>query len=162
MTNKLNVLVLDDRPEDAELVAAELRRAGFDLEWKWVDCEDEYLDCLDDNFDIILADYSMPGFGALPALRLLNEQGLDIPFVVVTVTFTPKTVPYEVLDFQDDFGPIRKGSSDEEIKVYGRADRLRPAAGGEWHASEWCVPEDGHIGEYVLPMEKKVRRYGGC
>ena len=90
------------------------------------------------------------------------QNVLLTPAGVPKMTFTPKTVPYEVLDFWDDFGPTRKGSSNEEIKVYGRTDLLRPQAGGERHASEWCVPENGHIGEYVLPMEKKVRRHGSC
>jgi len=78
------------------------------------------------------------------------------------MTFTLKTVPQEVLDFRDDSGHKRRGSSNEEIKVYGRTDRLRPAAGGERHAGERGVQEDGYIGEHLLSMEKEVRRYGCC
>ncbi|MCH7740428.1 MAG: PAS domain S-box protein [Chloroflexi bacterium] len=84
MTATLDVLILDDQPLDAELMAAELRRAGFDLAWERVDTEDEYLAGLNHEVDVILADYSMPGFGAMRALQLLHERELDIPFIVVT------------------------------------------------------------------------------
>src|SRR6266700_6965669 len=33
----LRVLILEDRPEDAELVVLELRRAGYELNWRRVD-----------------------------------------------------------------------------------------------------------------------------
>ena len=46
------------------------------------------------------------------------------------MTFTPKTVPREVLDFRDDSGLGRRGSSYEEIEIYGRADRLLLVEGG--------------------------------
>ena len=44
------------------------------------------------------------------------------------MTFTPKTVPWEVLVFRDDSGLGREGSSHEEIEVFGRANHLRAAA----------------------------------
>ena len=56
MTTTLDVLILEDRQEDAELMAAELRRTGFDLKWQWVDNEEDYLAGLDHGFDVILAD----------------------------------------------------------------------------------------------------------
>jgi CheY-like chemotaxis protein len=84
MADALDVLVLDDRPEDAELVATELRRSGLDLTWNWADSEEKYLAALDGEIDLIIADFSMPGFGALPALQLLQNREIDIPFIVVT------------------------------------------------------------------------------
>ena len=72
------------------------------------------------------------------------------------VTFTPKTVPQEVLDFRDDSGLKREGSSHEEIEIYGRADCLRPQAGGGWYGRRRGVPEDGHLGEHLLSLEEEV------
>jgi PAS domain S-box-containing protein/putative nucleotidyltransferase with HDIG domain len=80
----VRVLVVEDRPEDAELVVHELRRAGFTVEWERVDTEQEYLARLNPALDAILADYTMPEFDALRALSLLKEHGLDIPFIVVS------------------------------------------------------------------------------
>ncbi len=86
MPKPLSVLILDDNPSDAELMAHELRRAGLDAVWTRVDTEVAFLAALDGAPDVILADYALPGFDALRALRHLRERQLDIPCLVVTGT----------------------------------------------------------------------------
>ena len=86
MSRPLHVLVLEDQPDDAELVLRELRRAEFDPNWFRVDTEADYVARLDPGLDVILADYTLPQFNALRALRLLRDRGLDVPFIVVTGT----------------------------------------------------------------------------
>lgn len=88
MGELLNVLVLEDRPADAELILYELKRAGYAYEYKRVDTRAAYLNALESQIDIILADYSMPQFTAMQALHLLQERNLDIPFIVVTGTIS--------------------------------------------------------------------------
>lgn len=80
----LRVLILEDRPEDAELMLYELRKADFQLEAHCVDTEADFQARLAANPDVILADYSLPQYDARQALRHLQERGLDIPFIVVT------------------------------------------------------------------------------
>ncbi|MCA9874903.1 MAG: PAS domain-containing protein, partial [Anaerolineales bacterium] len=82
----LRVLLLEDREDDALLLLHALRRAGFDPAWKRVDTEAAYLANLDPPPDLILADYSLPQFDGLHALKLLQERNLNIPFIVVTGT----------------------------------------------------------------------------
>ncbi len=86
MTRPLRVLILEDVRADAELVIHELRRAGFAPDWRIAVSEAEYAAALADAPapEIIFADYRLPGFNAMAALRLLQQRGLDIPFVVVT------------------------------------------------------------------------------
>ena len=84
MAIPLRVLILEDRPADAELMVHELRRAGFEPVWERVETEADYLAHLDPALDIILADYSLPQFDGLRALHLLQERGLDIPFIIVS------------------------------------------------------------------------------
>ncbi len=84
MRTPLQVLILEDRAADAELMLHELRRAGFEPEWRCVDTEADYLAQLDHAPDIILADYSLPQFDGLTAHRLLQKYGLDIPFILVS------------------------------------------------------------------------------
>jgi two-component sensor histidine kinase/CheY-like chemotaxis protein len=86
MPTPLRVLFLEDREPDAELLLYELRKAGYEPDWRRVDTPVEYLARLDSSLDVILADYSLPQFNALGALELLKERGLDIPFIVVTGT----------------------------------------------------------------------------
>lgn len=84
----LRVLVLEDRPIDAELILHELKRSGYNFVSKRVDTQTDYLKEIEEIPDIILADYSLPQFTAMQALHLLQERGLDIPFVVVTGTIS--------------------------------------------------------------------------
>ena len=80
----LRLLILEDRPEDAELALRELRQAGFDPSWRRVDDEAGFRANLDPELDLILADYHQPQFDALRALKLMKDAGLDIPFVIVS------------------------------------------------------------------------------
>jgi diguanylate cyclase (GGDEF)-like protein/PAS domain S-box-containing protein len=83
----LRVLLLEDSALDAELLLHELRRAGYTCESRRVETEAAFRAALDPALDIILADYSLPQFNAPQALRCLQQQGLDIPFIVVTGAF---------------------------------------------------------------------------
>lgn len=84
MTTSLRVLILEDRVDDAELMVYELRRAGFDPDWQRVDTKADFCACLDSSLDIILSDYSLPQWDALGALQILQESGLDVPFIMIS------------------------------------------------------------------------------
>jgi PAS domain S-box-containing protein/putative nucleotidyltransferase with HDIG domain len=86
MPTKLKVQLLEDSAADAELVLHELRRAGYDPEWKRVETEPEYLAQLDQGWEIILADYNLPEFNGLRALQLLRGHDPDLPFIIVSGT----------------------------------------------------------------------------
>jgi PAS domain S-box-containing protein len=80
----LTVLLVEDQPDDAELLIAELRRAGYQPAWQRVDTEADFLAHLHPVPDLILADYKLPHFDGLRALDLLATQGLDVPFMLVS------------------------------------------------------------------------------
>ncbi len=80
----LRLLILEDNAADAELALAELRRAGFDPTWHRVDDEASFKARLDPELDLVLADYHLPQFDALRALKLMQQAGLEIPVVIVS------------------------------------------------------------------------------
>jgi CheY-like chemotaxis protein len=82
----LHVVIVEDNAHDAELMASELRKHGFEFTWARVVTEAEFAEHLAGQVDLILADYTVPGFGATRALEILQERGLLIPFVVVSGT----------------------------------------------------------------------------
>lgn len=84
MSTPLRVLILEDRLADAELMADELRAAGFEPDWRRVETEADFLAALEDEPEVILADYVMPQLEATRALSLLCERGFAIPFIVVS------------------------------------------------------------------------------
>ncbi len=62
MPRSLNLLLLEDSPNDAELILDVLREAGFELASRRVDSQADYLRELDQPPDFILSDFSMPQF----------------------------------------------------------------------------------------------------
>jgi PAS domain S-box-containing protein len=87
----IRVLLAEDNASDAELILHELRRAGFEPEWHRVDTEAAYLEHLHAGLDIVLSDYQMPEFGAPRALELLQQRGLDVPFIIVSGVISEET-----------------------------------------------------------------------
>ncbi|MFL5358059.1 ATP-binding protein [Archangium sp.] len=85
MTRPLRVLLVEDNPDDAELIERELRRGGFETHFQRVQTAEELRAALaHEPWDLILSDYALPGFDAPGALEVLKESGLDIPFIVVS------------------------------------------------------------------------------
>ncbi|HET9848414.1 MAG TPA: diguanylate cyclase, partial [Candidatus Dormibacteraeota bacterium] len=99
----LRVLVLEDRPDDAELTVHELRRAGYALHWVRVDDEASFRAALHPDLDLVLADYHQPGFDAVRALRIMQAQHLDIPFIIVSGAIGEETAVAAVRDGAADY-----------------------------------------------------------
>jgi diguanylate cyclase (GGDEF)-like protein/PAS domain S-box-containing protein len=80
----LNVLLLEDRDEDALLVERALRGAGYAYSLRRARNRAEFAAQLDSTLDLVLADFHLPDFDALGALDHLEERGLDIPLILVS------------------------------------------------------------------------------
>ena len=115
MATPLRLLVVEDAPADAEMMMHELRRAGFDPDWRRVDTERDLLAHLEPGLEIILADFQLPGFDAFRLLELLQEARADVPVLIVSGTIGDE-LAVELL---------RKGATDYLLK--DRLARLGPA-----------------------------------
>ncbi|TQT99909.1 hybrid sensor histidine kinase/response regulator, partial [Xanthomonas perforans] len=72
---QLKILLVEDSPEDAELLSDQLLEAGLDAAFERVDSEPSLRAALDDfQPDIVLSDLSMPGFSGHQALRLVRQN----------------------------------------------------------------------------------------
>lgn len=86
-TNHINILALEDNPGDIELIKYELLEAKINFSLKHVFSKTDFLRELDDfNPDIVLVDYTIPGFSGMEALSLLKELVPDLPVIFVTGT----------------------------------------------------------------------------
>ncbi len=76
---------MEDSETDAALLLLELRRGGYDTIFERV-ATPEAMDVALGNraWDIVISDYVMPQFGGLAALKLMQESGLDLPFIIVS------------------------------------------------------------------------------
>jgi PAS domain S-box-containing protein len=82
--DQLRVLLVEDDPDDAELIVKALRSEGLCLEARRVETEAAFLDALSWEPDVILADYRLPDMNALSVIRIAREQGGSPPVVLVT------------------------------------------------------------------------------
>ena len=81
----MRVLIVEDSEADTELLLRELRRAGYDPVCERVETADAMRAALDRRgWDIVIADYTMPRFNGMEALRLVQQRKLDLPFIVVS------------------------------------------------------------------------------
>ncbi|MGE0115986.1 MAG: response regulator [Steroidobacteraceae bacterium] len=81
----LRVIVLEDNPVDAELIELELYRNGLHADCQRAVSSDDFCNALHNGIpDLVLADYTLPGFDGMSALRLLREQYPDVPFIFVS------------------------------------------------------------------------------
>lgn len=103
MNRPLRVLLVEDSPNDTEMVLRELHRAGFEAEWHRVETEREYLERLKPDLDIILSDYDLPEFSGPRALELLNQSGLVIPFILLSGTIGEEVAVEAMRDGADDY-----------------------------------------------------------
>jgi len=85
----LNVLCLEDELKDAELLNEMLVDAGYLVNMDIAKKEKEYLSFLKGrNYDIILADYTLPGFDVHVALKLALELQPEVPFICASGTIS--------------------------------------------------------------------------
>ena len=87
MTTPLRLLQLEDNTVDAELITATLMEGGIPCQSQLVDTRQAFLAALKEGrMDLILADYSIPGFDGMAALALARQHCPDVPFLFVSAT----------------------------------------------------------------------------
>ncbi len=113
---KIWILYLEDQTPDVQLVQAMLSREGLMAEMVHVNDRSGFQDKLKEReFDLVLADFNLPGFNGLEALEILKKTRPDIPFVFFSGSFGE--------DFAID--SLKAGAADYVLK--NRPNRL-PAA----------------------------------
>jgi PAS domain S-box-containing protein len=117
----LRVLIIEDYEDDAQLLRRHLSRAGYRLDARRIENPAELHDALAEPvpWDLVLADYTLPSFGARDALRLIQQSGADIPFIIVSGT----------IDEVSAVNAMRAGAHDYVLK--GHLERLLPAIARE-------------------------------
>ena len=122
MKHALRILIVDDSPEDAALIVRQLQQE-FSPSYERVETADAMGAALDKGgWHLVISDYVMPRFSGLSALQLLQQRGIDIPFIMVSGQMG-EDVAVEAM---------RAGAHDFVLK--GQLARLTPAVERELHA----------------------------
>ncbi len=112
----VRVLIVEDSASDVELMLRALRDAGFAPQHARVDNAAAMRDALAQQpWEVVLSDYYMPEFDAPAALAVLQDRGVDIPFIVVSGSVGEDTA----------VAAMRAGARDYVMK--DRLQRLGPA-----------------------------------
>jgi PAS domain S-box-containing protein len=125
MNKPLNILIVEDSDDDALLLLRELRRGGYEPAFERVETVDDMKAALEQRqWDLVVSDYMMPKFSGLAALEVLQESGLDVPFIIVSGNIGEDIA----------VSAMRSGAHDYIIK--GSLARLLPAVERELRDAE--------------------------
>src|SRR6478736_3945015 len=98
------ILFLEDNPDDVEMIENELTEAGMRFMSRRIDKKSEFLKEVDDFCpDIILADYSLTMFNGVQAFRMMKENNIVVPFILVTGVLSEKLALECMKEGVDDF-----------------------------------------------------------
>jgi PAS domain S-box-containing protein len=87
MQAPLRILHLEDDPKDAELIHATLEAEGIVSDLTRVETETDFLASLErGGFDLIFADYTLPSFDGLSALKIALQKCPGVPFIFISGT----------------------------------------------------------------------------
>jgi diguanylate cyclase (GGDEF)-like protein len=112
----LRLLVVEDSDDDTTLLVRELRQGGFEPIWERVDTKAAMIAALDhDQWDLVVADFTMPKFSGTAALEVLRARDADLPFIFVSGTIGEDVA----------VGAMKSGAHDYVMK--GNLRRLVPA-----------------------------------
>ena len=112
----VRILLLEDVWADAELVKAELRKAGLVFTARRVTTEPEFERALREfRPDLIIADHNLPQFNGAAALAIARQMALAAPFILLTGS----------LDEETAVAYMKAGAADYILK--DRLARLGPA-----------------------------------
>jgi PAS domain S-box-containing protein len=113
----LRVLLIEDYEEDALLLERFLTRAGYTVQARRIETANQLREAMNDpsTIDLVLADYTLPSFGARDALAIIQQSGVEVPFIIVSGT----------IDEVSAVSAMRAGAHDYVLK--GHLDRLLPA-----------------------------------
>jgi PAS domain S-box-containing protein len=112
----LRFLLLEDNPLDAEVIQVTLIDGGIDCDVQRVETRADFVAALEtDEFALILAGYTLPGFDGISALEIARHLRPDTPFIVVSASLGEELA----------IDTLKQGATDYVLKQ--RLERLVPA-----------------------------------
>ena len=123
----LRVLIVEDSEFDAQMMVNMLRKGGYDVVFERAETADHLRKALHDRaWDMILADYNLPEFNAPAALKILQETGLDLPFIIVSGGIGEDIAVSAMKSGAHDY--LMKGNLSRLVPAVERGPSRRPGA----------------------------------
>jgi PAS domain S-box-containing protein len=143
MSQSIKVLIIEDNEDDALLVLRSLRQGDLQVTSQRVETAEALQEALNShNWDVIISDYSLPHFDAPRALEIIQQQQIDIPFIVVSGTIGEASA-VELM---------KQGANDYLMK--GRLTRLAEAVRREMRETQ--MRRDRKRSELRLSLQSNI------
>lgn len=138
----LRLLLVEDSSNDEALLIRELKKSGFDPIYERVETEATLLAALErQSWDIVIADYNLPSYSGMAALKIVSERNLGIPFILVSGSIDEDTA----------VEAMRAGAKDYMLK--GKLHRLGPAIERELREAQ-IRKERSHLQQQLLHTQR--------
>jgi diguanylate cyclase (GGDEF)-like protein/PAS domain S-box-containing protein len=131
MSEMLAILMVEDRGDDALLIARELKTSFSDFHLLRVETRESLQAALRARrWDVVISDYSLPGFSGMEALRIAKAADPELPFILVTGTIGEEAAVVALKAGVDDYvlkgNPARLGSAVErQLREAGERTKRR-------------------------------------
>ncbi len=137
MKQVIHALLIEDSEDDAFLLLESLAKSQFDIQSKRIDSKLDLMTALEqESWEIILCNYPMIEFSGFEALSIVQQKGLDIPFIFV----------FGSMDEDIAVEAMHNGAHDFVMK--GNLRRLLPAI--ERELKEAIVRTEKKRSEHIL------------
>jgi signal transduction histidine kinase/FixJ family two-component response regulator len=104
LSTQIRVLIVEDSEDDTILIVRELKRNGYDVIFEQVDNYNDMKTTLENReWDIVFCDYSMPKFDGISAMKLLQEERSELPFILVSGTIGEEVAVEAMKAGADDY-----------------------------------------------------------
>ncbi len=84
MAISLRLLLIEDSQDDELMVRRLLTKSGFNVMIERVDTAETLKTAMISRWDFIIADYRMPSFTGIEALKIVRQIDSDVPFILIS------------------------------------------------------------------------------
>lgn len=103
-SKKLNILLIEAFPDDAQKILGKLEQSGYQIEHTRVESAPSLQTALNkEEWNVVLCSFDPPGFGGLEALRLAKSGNADLPFLFLSHDLSEETIIQAMQSGADDY-----------------------------------------------------------
>jgi signal transduction histidine kinase len=134
----LRALLVEDSPDDVELIIRLLKKSGYDVTADVVQTAEKFVRQIRTNtYDIILTDYNLPEWDGMAVIDLLSQDSLDVPVILVSGSLGEVTAVECIKRGASDYvlkdnlsrltASVRRALQEKQMRLERRVDQERLA-----------------------------------